>query len=115
MRLTELEPRWIGLSGTVNPSGEEWHEGDGTVTFGISFLCPKTRDHRIAVQFEPHLGDVAHTHWPAGLVRIGQHIWTRGGDTFDTLTLSPSIDASQYTECGGGCWHGFIRNGEVVA
>jgi hypothetical protein len=36
-------------------------------------------------------------------------VWTRAaGDTFETLTLSPSIDASP-----AGHWHGFIQNGEV--
>jgi hypothetical protein len=36
-------------------------------------------------------------------------LWRREGDTFDTLTLSPSVDASP-----SGHWHGFVRNGEVT-
>jgi hypothetical protein len=35
-------------------------------------------------------------------------LWQRAGDTFDTLTLSPSIDASKH-----GHWHGFIQGGEI--
>lgn len=35
--------------------------------------------------------------------------WQRAGDTFETLTLTPSVDCSQV-----GCWHGFIRNGEIA-
>jgi hypothetical protein len=35
-------------------------------------------------------------------------LWRRAGETFETLTLSPSVDASR-----AGCWHGFIRNGEA--
>ena len=35
-------------------------------------------------------------------------LWTRTGETFETLTLSPSIHAV-------GHWHGFIRNGELVS
>lgn len=34
--------------------------------------------------------------------------WTRTGDTFETLTLTPSI-------LRGGCgWHGFITAGQIV-
>jgi uncharacterized protein DUF6527 len=36
------------------------------------------------------------------------YLWTRTGDTFEMLTLSPSVDASK-----AGCWHGFVTNGEV--
>lgn len=35
--------------------------------------------------------------------------WQRTGDTFESLSLTPSVDASE-----GGCWHGFITNGEVT-
>ncbi len=36
-------------------------------------------------------------------------VWTRvAGDTFETLSLSPSVDASR-----AGCWHGFVTNGDV--
>lgn len=35
--------------------------------------------------------------------------WERTGDTFDTLTLKPSIQ-----RVGGCAWHGFITNGEVI-
>ena len=34
--------------------------------------------------------------------------WTRVGDDFDSMSITPSIDASQ-----SGHWHGFITNGEV--
>lgn len=35
-------------------------------------------------------------------------IWKRTGETFDTLTLTPSINAE-----AAGHWHGFITNGDV--
>lgn len=35
-------------------------------------------------------------------------LWQRTGDTFENLTLAPSVDAS-----GFGHWHGFIINGEA--
>ncbi len=36
--------------------------------------------------------------------------WQRTGDTFETLTLTPSVDAASH---GVGHWHGFITNGEI--
>lgn len=36
--------------------------------------------------------------------------WDREGDTFETLTLRPSI--YRKWDCG---WHGFITNGEVTS
>ena len=38
----------------------------------------------------------------------GGPLWTRSGETFDNLTLTPSVDVSQF-----GHWHGFITNGEI--
>ncbi len=38
--------------------------------------------------------------------------WQRTGETFDTLTLTPSIHSRK--EKGGCGWHGFITNGEVT-
>lgn len=35
-------------------------------------------------------------------------LWTRSGETFETLTLAPSVDASR-----AGCWHGFVQNGAI--
>jgi len=37
-----------------------------------------------------------------------KHVWTRTGDTFETLTLRPSI-----LRMDGCRWHGFVTNGEV--
>jgi hypothetical protein len=36
-------------------------------------------------------------------------IWQRTGETFDDLTLTPSIDASP-----SGHWHGYVTNGQVA-
>lgn len=80
---------------------------------GVSFLCPIHRNHRFAVGFAVPLD---------GGTPLSGHrfLWERKGETFDTLTLGPSVDASG----GGGstnlnniqtpCWHGFITNGEVT-
>ncbi len=37
---------------------------------------------------------------------IGDMRWQRTGETFEALTLSPSIDCSAW-----GHWHGFLTNG----
>lgn len=110
MRLIDLKPRWVGL----NPS--QWGELEGpSVRFGLSFKCPHCED-RLAVMFKPFIdptnfaeritwalpgapnpntGEVKEIHW-----------WRRTGETFDTLTLTPSIDAANH-------WHGFITDGEI--
>jgi hypothetical protein len=93
--LTELNPRWIAerLAGP---------------RIGLSFDCPHCRVQRLAVPFHSsaveYLQD-GHTPargWDAG------YIWTMTGDSFENLSLSPSVDASH-----AGHWHGFITNGEI--
>ena len=117
MRLTELSPRWFDVAGTDS-------ERDG-----VTFFCPCAAcsaaivaggsPARLAAQFAnpidgaakpPMRFDEKHRHVhdlhtfdvPPGF------LWQRTGDTFETLSLSPSIDAS-----ASGHWHGFVTNGEV--
>jgi Family of unknown function (DUF6527) len=108
-RLTDLDPHWWGESGRV---------------LGLSFLCPHCRTCRLGIAFanpvdgglpSPIVADVMpaslkdhlHTHRtfdvPPG------YLWQRTGDTFEQLTLSPSIDASK-----AGHWHGVVTNSEVT-
>jgi hypothetical protein len=79
---------------------------------GLTFLCPHCRTQRLGVQFDPPIdpqGWLAKgINWPKA-----QHVWTRTGDTFETLTLTPSIDASGSGIAFDGHWHGFIRNGAI--
>jgi hypothetical protein len=86
MRLVSLEPRWISR--------------DGRVGLGVSFLCPRCKAQRLFVAFETPLD--------GGAPLDESRKWQRTGDTFDTLTLTPSIDASQ-----SGHWHGWVEAGEV--
>lgn len=101
MKLTDLNPAWVRI---LDDEGRS----------GIRFDCPvhrgKTNAHgetcRLHVFFEPTL-DGAPLH--------GNLRWARTGDTFETLTLTPSIDASMNTWFDGvPCWHGHITNGEAV-
>lgn len=97
MKLTELNPRWLGHGGPCirDAQGNPVPERHGV---GISFDCPcRGACSRIGIEFENPLD---------GGPAPGTHTWRRDGDTFETLTLSPSI---QRTEgCG---WHGWVRNG----
>lgn len=113
MRLTDLNPRWLA---------EEGRHGQG-VTFDCPCCLGRPNGVRLAAAFTPTLdggpaiGLDPKRLWPAlwppkgepnvTTVPPGIH-WQRSGDTFETLTLSPSIDASR-----AGHWHGFITNGEV--
>lgn len=99
MKLTELDPHWFVLE-------------KGGPRVGVSFDCPHCRHVRIAVPFH-HSGRAA---MEDGYILAHQgasdsgHIWTLGSDEdFETMTLTPSVDAS-----GAGHWHGFVTNGQVT-
>lgn len=113
IRLVDLNVRWVGLS--------QWAEKSPPFHIGISFDCPcpkcqacrcLTCGHtpspkRLAVHFWPPID-------PDGLLgRIfnlpdnGGH--RRTGETFDTLTLSPSVGFDSI-----GHWHGRITSGEIT-
>ncbi len=113
MRLVELEPRWFA---------EQGRHGQG-----LSFWCPccvgKPCAVRLGVAFAPTLDGGppinlgSKTLFPALWPKEGERPvttvppgihWQRTGEGFDSLTLSPSVDAS-----AAGHWHGFVANGEV--
>jgi hypothetical protein len=92
MRLIDLKPRWWALTGRHGQ--------------GVSFDCPHcvearvARPQRIAVAFENPLD--------GGERAPDDTHWTRTGDTFDGLTLNPSIDGSHL-----GHWHGWVTAGAI--
>lgn len=118
MRLTELKPRFYGAGG----EGVFQRDAHGHLVpapertgIGLSFDCPcpscaaqregdSYRDFhlRISVSFENPLDG-------GPPLRGDRPLWTRTGDTFETITLKPSILVRD--RCG---WHGFVRNGEVI-
>lgn len=65
---------------------------DGFLVFDCP-VCNGDRAHRIRVSLAPALD------------KRGQS-WSHIGEFPDSLTLTPSVDA--------GCWHGFIKAGEVA-
>lgn len=102
MKLTSLNPRWIGAGGEgiTGADGKPAPKREG---IGIMFDCPcGTPDEVVYVDIDPPLDG-----GPA--LRESRHRWQRTGETFETLTLSPSIQKLD------GCkWHGWVRNGEVL-
>lgn len=100
MRLIDLNPKWIGAGGEgiTSADGTPALERNGVA---VSFDCPcgcgtpAVIEFTIAIDGKPWRADG----------------WTRTGDTFETLTLAPSI---QRAEPDGCKWHGFIRAGEVI-
>lgn len=101
-RLSDANPVFLGHGGPgVTHDGQPVPRREG---IGLQFDCPIHEECWTAVIFENPL-DGARP--PDGF--SGQARWQRTGDTFDTLTLAPSIRCvGKVGECR---WHGFIRNG----
>lgn len=96
MKLTDLDPRWVGAGG----EGVYNTAPDGTLVpaperhgVGVSFLCPcqACTAKRTGPPHDP---------------RPNQQ-WQRTGDTFETLQIAPSIQRHRIGE--DGCeWHGYV-------
>lgn len=103
-RLIDLNPRWMdaGGYGITDGAGNPVAHQHGV---GVTLDCPCGFDHRMYVPFSNPLEGPA--------VDPTRPLWSREGDTFETLTLAPSI--WRKVENGGCGWHGFITNGEIKA
>lgn len=66
------------------------------------FLCPVCRDEYIGVAFKNPLDG-----GPAA--PNCKYYWQRTGDSFETITLNPSVNAATI-----GHWHGWIRDGKTI-
>lgn len=83
----------------ADPSFYTDHAGTRT-GLGLTFDCPIHENCFLAVPFANPLD---------GGPAEPRKTWQRDGDTFESLTLSPSIRILGGDE---GCeWHGFIRSG----
>lgn len=107
MRLADLNPQFLDAGGddvyTTDPETGALLPALKRFGVGIAFDCPcgnHDEDHRCYVPFQVAI-DGGPCLEPKG--------WQRTGETFETLTLAPSI-----LRVGGCGWHGWIRNGEVV-
>jgi hypothetical protein len=122
MRLADLEPHWLTFEGR---------------RVGFIFRCPLPDKRNwwqtcFVERFnlfggsQPPLDEWCTADSQAGIVKAclpaaaqhfqgcnKDHQWTITGGieaaTFETLTVTPSLDGS-----AGGNWHGFITNGEIV-
>ena len=104
MRLVDLNPRWVGSGGPMifDRDGNPVPERSG---IGMTFDCPCGCSTRGFVAFENPLDG-------GPPLRTEKPLWYREGETFEDLTLTPSIFRS---EDKGGCdWHGFVAGGKVV-
>ena len=101
MKLTELNPRWSGL-------GEPGFE----MLDGITFDCPHCKTQRLGIKFTPPIDK--HGAWEKLNIPFPAYplMWNRTGDTFETLTLCPSVNTNFRIDVPGH-WHGFIENGEI--
>ena len=102
MKLTDLHPEFF------NAGGPGIHKTDGSpvparVGVGMIFDCPCGCGVKGHVEFTVAIDGQP---WAVESPR-----WERTGDTFETMTLSPSINRPKPQGCG---WHGWIRNGEVT-
>lgn len=105
MKLTELKPRWV-------------IDAEGRHGMGLSLLCPLCQSERLVVWFKNPLDG-------GPPIQSKDYLWDREGETFETLSLKPSVDAStpgaipctnkayepQFWESH---WHGYVTNGECV-
>ena len=102
MRLLDLDPRWLVDDGR---------------RVGVTFRCPTDPNWWQIIPAEPL---DRHQQWRLAKEANGDDcnlqaagaIWSFEGGienaSFETLSLSPSVDGSR-----GGLWHGWIRNGEA--
>ena len=112
-KLIDANPHWIGLNNWASPA---------KFYIGISFECPCPACQKDACSacgraYSPKR--LAVTFWPpidpekllGNLFNIPDNKGHRraSGETFDDLTLTPSIGFE-----GIGHWHGHLTNGELL-
>lgn len=101
MKLRDLNPTWISDGAGI---GFDAPNGGGRITVFFANPLPGAVDH--GPRTPPY-----------------DRRWTRTGDTFDTLSLTPSVDAFEARVDANGnatnertrtIWHGFVTNGDVT-
>jgi hypothetical protein len=129
MKLTDLRPEFVGAGGdgvrqqsdrpcpacagsgcdTCHGSGKEYEPAPERHGVGLICDCPCGQCcQQLYVPFANPI-DGQGPLPSAGAVSRG---WQRVGESFETLTLTPSIlRTRQYGGCG---WHGWISNGDVT-
>lgn len=111
MRLADLEPRWATPYLLKHPNGAVQFFGETARSgMGMTFRCPHCAE-RLSVFFANPIDGGTPADLPPRLDPTGNPtpapLWSRTGESFETLTLQPSVDAA-------GHWHGFITAGEIT-
>jgi len=97
MRLIDLNPAWVGYGGEgVTHDGQPVPRRERV---GLWFDCPCGNGEKVALMFRNP---------PDGGPAMQGNTWERTGNTFETLTLKPSIQRSDPNGCR---WHGFLTDG----
>lgn len=115
MKLNELSPRWINSPAARTAP---------VARVGVTFLCPCCRNVRLTCYTQPTpqkqqflllaengIIEVDEDGDPkrADIVPCNPAAkWSIEGDSFESLSIKPSIDASP-----SGHWHGYVTNGEA--
>lgn len=94
MKLAELDPQLL----VVKEPGLYHHVQELRFAQGVRFECPVCRNHQVLVWFVDRGVPLAEEPLPR---------WAVCGTGLEDLTLSPSINVA-------GCWHGFVKAGEVA-
>lgn len=100
--------------------GQEYAKAILRSGVGISFLCPcetcaaqRVGDDDSDFHLRLFVGFSNPIDGGAPIDPRTKAQWYRGGETFETLTLTPSILSTK--EHGGCGWHGFVTAGEVTS
>jgi len=97
MKLIDLEPRWL------TPDVFIFRSPSGAGDWLTCKRAPLPHQHRFFYEKCPELKG------QAIVGTVADFCWNfEAGGSFDTLTVTPSIDAS-----ASGNWHGLITNGEI--
>lgn len=104
MRLTDLSPAFLDAGGEGVTDSLTGLPVPYQYGVGIAYDCPCGCGARRYVPFDVPLDGSVQKH-------SASNVWHRVGDTFDTLTLTPSILHTTPHGCG---WHGYITEGRVI-
>jgi hypothetical protein len=98
VKLIDLDPAWLSPDVLVfrSPAGS----GDLITAKRVPMPTPE----QYALVYENNPQYIGRT---VVMTRPDQ-VWALEGDSFENLTLHPSVDHS-----ASGNWHGWVRNGEI--
>lgn len=109
MFFKDYNPRWVVGGSYELPGGVKCYifndPNHGRHGMGVSFDCPVCMPrHKLSVMFDNPVDGLPKT-------QEASFWWHRVGDDFNTISLSPSIDATVNTNCK---FHASVINGEFV-